>query len=101
MPAAVDVALVPTLRRRCRWIFRYSVHRYLMLPDPLRYAELGYRVFPCAGKTPLTPHGCKDATSDSTQIEAWLSKWPKSNWAIATDGLLVVDVDMAADGENP
>ena len=38
----------------------------------LRYAELGYPVFPCAPgtKTPLTEHGHLDATTDPDQILA-------------------------------
>ena len=44
-----------------------------MLQAALRYAELGYPVFPCVpgGKAPLTPHGFQDATTDAGQIEAW------------------------------
>jgi hypothetical protein len=49
------------------------------------------------GKTPLTEHGCKDATRDPAQIAAWQERWPTCNWAIATGtpsgNLLVVDVD--------
>jgi hypothetical protein len=66
----------------------------------LRYAELGYPVFPCApgGKVPFTPHGFKDATTDAAQIEAWWEKTPDANIGVPTAGLLVVDVD---DPDNP
>ena len=35
----------------------------------IKYAELGYRVFPCAPgtKIPLTEHGFKDGTTDIAQ----------------------------------
>lgn len=61
----------------------------------LHYADLGYKVFPCVAhaKNPLTKHGCKDATTDTDQIEAWWDQWPDANVAIATEGLLVIDVD--------
>lgn len=44
-----------------------------LLDNAIRYAELGYPVFPClpGGKTPLTPHGFQDATTESAQIDAW------------------------------
>ncbi len=60
-----------------------------------RYAGLGYPVFPCVpgGKTPLTPHGFKDATTDSAQIKAWWETHLDANIGIPTAGLLVVDVD--------
>jgi len=66
----------------------------------LRYADLGYPVFPCApgGKVPITPHGFKDATTDAVQIEAWWEKTPDANIGVPTAGLLVVDVD---DVDNP
>ena len=37
-----------------------------LLSAAIRYAELGYPVFPCApcGKVPITVHGFKDATTD-------------------------------------
>lgn len=61
----------------------------------LRYAELGYPVFPCANgrKTPLTPRGFHDATTDIGQIETWWKRWPSANVAIPTTGLIVIDVD--------
>ncbi len=61
----------------------------------LRYAEVGYPVFPCAPgtKTPLTEHGHLDATTDPGQLEAWWTERPSANVAIATGGLVVIDVD--------
>src|SRR5262245_16639352 len=72
-----------------------------MLSPQLQLAELGYKVFPCVGKKPLTPNGLHAATTDADQIERWSEQWPNANWAIRTDGLLVVDVDPLADGDNP
>ena len=74
-----------------------------------RHAEyytknMGLPVFPCNGKTPATPHGCKDATTDPAQIAEW---WGGStyNVAIATgNGIVVLDVDgsyaMICDGKR-
>ena len=61
----------------------------------IRYAELGYPVFPCraGSKAPLTNHGFKDATTDVAKIEAWWTQYPDANIGIPTEGLLAVDVD--------
>lgn len=61
----------------------------------LRYAELGYPVFPCAPgtKIPLTEHGFHDATTDAAQIERWWSQHPSANIGIPTQGLVVIDID--------
>jgi hypothetical protein len=66
-----------------------------LLSAALRYAELGYRVFPCApgNSTPLTDHGFLDASTEVEQIERWWGQYPTANVAIATAGLLVVDID--------
>jgi len=66
----------------------------------LRYAELGYRVFPCVPgkKVPLTSHGHLEATTDREQIEAWWARYPNANIGMSTEGLLVIDVDGA---DNP
>lgn len=61
-----------------------------------RYAARGFLVFPVkeAGKAPLTPHGCKDATADAGIIESWWKRWPAANIGIATGGgIVVLDVD--------
>lgn len=67
----------------------------ILLEAALRYAELGYPVFPCGSgtKTPLTEHGFKDATNDPDQIESWWSNHPTANIGIATEGLVVIDVE--------
>jgi hypothetical protein len=66
-----------------------------LLEAALRYAELGYPVFPCAPgrKTPLTRHGFQEATTDAVQIERWWQQHPTANVAIATQGLMVIDID--------
>jgi hypothetical protein len=68
-----------------------------LLDAALSYARRGWAVFPCRprGKTPLTPHGCKDATTDPATIRAWWTRWPEANVGIATgrSGLVVVDAD--------
>jgi hypothetical protein len=67
----------------------------VFLEAALRYADLGYRVFPCApgAKTPLTEQGFHDATTDSEQIERWWTNDPHANIGIPTEGLVVIDID--------
>jgi hypothetical protein len=77
-----------------------------LLAAALRYAGMGYRVFPCApgGKHPLTGHGFHDATADPDQIERWWARHPSANVGIATEGLIVIDVDGQANawpGDDP
>lgn len=71
-----------------------------LLSSALRYAEMGYPVFPCVpgGKRPLTEHGFKDATTDPEAIEMWWREYPQANIGIPTEGMLVVDVDGADNG---
>jgi len=64
----------------------------------LEWGRAGFAVFPCwpRNKTPLTPHGFKDATDDETQIRAWWARWPNANIGLLTgrvNGLIVVDPD--------
>lgn len=72
-------------------------HSETLVNAALYYAELGYRVFPLVpgGKTPITPNGCLDATTDPDQIEAWWASRPDANVGISTDGMLIVDRDGA------
>ncbi len=66
-----------------------------LLEAALRYAALGYKVFPCipGEKAPLTPHGFLDATTDPAQIEAWWAKHPDANIGMPTTGLVAIDID--------
>jgi hypothetical protein len=61
----------------------------------LEYAELGFKVFPLidGDKKPKTRNGFLDATTDKKQIEVWWGKWPSANIGLATEGLIVIDVD--------
>jgi hypothetical protein len=56
-----------------------------MLEHALKYASLGWAVFPCRpnDKVPATPHGCLDATTDPDQIRAWWSEAPNCNIGLA------------------
>jgi hypothetical protein len=72
-----------------------QIPEHHLLNAALRYAELGYPVFPCAPGTkfPLTEHGFHDATVDRQAIESWWSEHPNANIGIATEGLIVIDID--------
>lgn len=63
----------------------------------LGFADLGYAVFPCrpGEKIPITTRGLTDASLDTERIDAWWNKQPAANIAIATAGLVVIDVDGA------
>ena len=61
----------------------------------LAYAAIPWRVVPLRGKTPLTRHGVKDASSDPQEIVRWWERWPDANVGVATGapGPQVLDVD--------
>lgn len=64
------------------------------LPFLRRYTRLGYAVFPCQGKRPLTPNGLHDATLDEVEFRDWLRYCPKANWGLLPPSeVLVLDVD--------
>ena len=71
-----------------------------MLDAALGYAALGFAVLACraGAKVPATRHGCRDATCDVARIRQWWAANPAANLAIATDALLVVDIDPAGRG---
>ncbi|MBI3865545.1 MAG: bifunctional DNA primase/polymerase, partial [Planctomycetia bacterium] len=72
----------------------------LLLESAHRYADLGYRVFPCAPgtKQPLTKNGVLDASSDIVQVEQWWTERPNANIGLSTDGLIAIDVES---DDNP
>lgn len=48
-------------------------------------------------KTPLTEHGCKDATTSPEIIKGWWMRWPAANVGIATgreSNLVAFDFDI-------
>lgn len=70
-----------------------------LLEAALRYAELGYAVFPCANAlnpAPITRHGFKNASTDPETIADWWHRFPTACIGLATTGLVVIDVDGPA-----
>lgn len=63
----------------------------------LWYAEQGLAVFPLQPGTKIPfkrTRGCKDATTDRTQVDTWWTTNPDANIGIATGGLVdVIDID--------
>lgn len=74
------------------------------LTHALNLTGRGWHVFPLKplDKTPLTPNGYKNATTDTSQIKEWMDKYPTANIGIATEasGLLVIDCDYPK-GDKP
>jgi putative DNA primase/helicase len=84
------------------------------------YVERGWPVFPLHGlsdgsctcgrtacsnpaKHPRTSRGFKDASTDREVVDRWWVQWPQANLGVRTgavSGLLVVDVDAEAGGEQ-
>lgn len=71
-----------------------------LMSAALRYAQLGYAVFPCAPgrKVPMVTNGRNAATTDVAQIEAWWQAAPRANIGISTDDLIVIDIDGSDNG---
>lgn len=78
------------------------------LAEALSCAARNWAIFPIVpgGKQPLgklAPNGLKNATCDPAIIDAWWTKEPQANVAIATgaiSGLVVLDVDAKSGGDE-
>lgn len=70
-----------------------------MVNAALAYAARGWRVHPLKprDKTPISRNGCKDATTDETQIRKWWAKFPDANIGLAT-GYEFFALDIDPDG---
>ena len=72
--------------------------------DALRlYTAMGWPIFPCSNqdKSPLTPHGFKDATTDISIIKVWLDRHPGCAWGVRTSASrAVMDVDPRHGGDD-
>lgn len=65
----------------------------------VKYAKRGWSVFPVRkNKTPYTPNGFHNATTDINVITSWWKEHPDANVGIATGsmshGLTVIDIDI-------
>jgi hypothetical protein len=75
----------------------------IILDAALGYARRGLPVFPVRGKSPLTEHGFRDASTDTDAIGEWWSRFPDANVAIPTGSvsrLVVLDVDPRHGGNE-
>ncbi|MFZ5919305.1 MAG: bifunctional DNA primase/polymerase [Chloroflexota bacterium] len=74
-----------------------------LLKSGLAYAQMfGWAVLPLKArdKTPLTPHGVNDASTDPAIIRGWWARWPDANIGLACgpSGLVVIDLDADRNG---
>ena len=90
-PVGCDGGLPRAIRRRSSydtmsdalaWALAYAAHGLLLLPVK-------------ADKTPLTPHGLRDASGDPAVIEGWERRWPFADWGWALAAAVVaIDIDV-------
>lgn len=69
-----------------------------LLNAALQYAGRGLAIFPTNGKLPRTKHGFHDATTDSSVILGWWTRWPDAGIGLPTGAgnrIVAVDVDDA------
>ena len=55
------------------------------------------------GKHPRTSNGVKDASNDEAVVQAWMDRYPHTNWGLACgsdSGILAIDIDPTKDGDQ-
>ena len=71
----------------------------------LQYTARQWPVFPCHPRTkrPLTTNGYRDASTDTSIVQCWWSRWPKAMIGAPTGaamGAFVLDLDAGVDEET-
>ena len=66
----------------------------------LAYARLGWHVFPCRDKKPLTPNGFHDASNDVEVVKNFWREHPGAeiDWHPGPSGHTVIDLDVGKNG---
>lgn len=73
----------------------------MMVHEALRYAAVGFPVFPLKGKVPLTRRGFKDATTSEKIIVDWWRAAPHANIGLPVPpDILVLDIDPRHGGDT-
>lgn len=81
-----------------------NIKKAFMQEYALQYAQLGWHVFPVApDKTPLTPNGHLNATTDPETIKGWWDRYPDAGIGISVgpSGLAVLDLDRRNGNDVP
>lgn len=86
------------------WVLDSMFHEPATTPHKAArwYASRDIPIFPCKDdKTPATPHGFEDASTDPDQIDRWWSRDPKLNVAMPTGVKYdVLDIDGVLGHQN-
>jgi Bifunctional DNA primase/polymerase, N-terminal/AAA domain len=75
-----------------------------MCQAAVEYANNGWSIFPLKprDKTPLTPHGFKDASTKLDVVRSWWTKTPTANIGLncGKSGLVVIDLDKRGEHDG-
>ncbi len=114
-----SIARTPNRQSERFGAYMASSRKNTQLEAALDWAHRGFDVLPlhsineagnctcgrsnCAspGKHPRTPHGHRDASSDSSTIEKWFEAWPHSNVGVVPGSGRCVVIDIDPRGIEP